>query len=60
MVYNNEVVGKGRNEVNQTKNVCEMGQKALWGLLECFIHKIVPLTVASTVMPKIKKQSCVN
>jgi tRNA(Arg) A34 adenosine deaminase TadA len=21
MVYNNEVVGKGRNEVNQTKNV---------------------------------------
>nr|XP_054970146.1 tRNA-specific adenosine deaminase 2 isoform X2 [Pan paniscus] len=22
MVYNNEVVGKGRNEVNQTKNVC--------------------------------------
>lgn len=23
MVYNNEVVGKGRNEVNQTKNVCE-------------------------------------
>lgn len=24
MVYNNEVVGKGRNEVNQTKNVCEL------------------------------------
>ncbi|GAB5571948.1 tRNA-specific adenosine deaminase 2 isoform X5 [Prionailurus iriomotensis] len=24
MVYNNEVVGKGRNEVNQTKNVCQL------------------------------------
>ncbi|XP_006745254.1 tRNA-specific adenosine deaminase 2 [Leptonychotes weddellii] len=24
MVYNNEVVGKGRNEVNQTKNVCRL------------------------------------
>lgn len=24
MVYNNEVVGKGRNEVNQTKNVCDL------------------------------------
>ena len=27
MVYNNEVVGKGRNEVNQTKNVCELKSK---------------------------------
>lgn len=27
MVYNNEVVGKGRNEVNQTKNVRELNCK---------------------------------
>jgi hypothetical protein len=26
MVYKSEVVGKGRNEVNQTKNVCELSR----------------------------------
>lgn len=29
MVYNDEVVGKGRNEVNETKNVGNMNMRCL-------------------------------
>ncbi|GAB1294920.1 tRNA-specific adenosine deaminase 2 [Apodemus speciosus] len=36
MVYNNEVVGKGRNEVNQTKNGTFRGKKRMLDLLELF------------------------
>lgn len=55
MVYNNEVVGKGRNEVNQTKN-CLPGYRAEEAveMLKTFYKQENPNAPKS----KVRKKEC--
>ncbi|XP_029388983.1 tRNA-specific adenosine deaminase 2 isoform X2 [Mus pahari] len=50
MVYNNEVVGKGRNEVNQTKNVLDWCHRHGQSPSAVFEHTVLYVTVEPCIM----------
>jgi len=45
MVYNNEIIGKGRNEVNETKNVSDFTIKLNFNNLLLLLFNLLLVTV---------------
>jgi len=45
MVYNNEIIGKGRNEVNETKNVSDFTIKLHFNNLLLLLFNLLLVTV---------------